>query len=115
MRENLTSGKYGSNENFKYLTKLLLGEERYLVSMASRIFDTWWHFLPFFVLVKNPFAGHVELIELADECRTLFVGEEEEEGAKENDVFWCLISKDDINFQQVLVFIQEIKLNINIS
>uniref|UniRef100_A0A1I7UL32 Nuclear pore complex protein Nup85 n=1 Tax=Caenorhabditis tropicalis TaxID=1561998 RepID=A0A1I7UL32_9PELO len=101
MRENLSCGKYATNENLKYLTRLLLGEDRYLQSVAPRILQNWWNFLPFFILVKNPFAGHAELVELADECRSFFVGEEEE-GALENDVFWCLISKDDINFQQLI-------------
>ncbi|CAL2029630.1 unnamed protein product [Caenorhabditis brenneri] len=103
MRENLSNGKYGNNENLNYLTKLLLGEEKYLHSMAPRVLENWWHFLPFYILVKNPFIKnpHAELIELADECRSLFVGEEDE-NARENDVFWCLISKDDINFQQLI-------------
>ncbi|CAO4360789.1 unnamed protein product [Caenorhabditis nigoni] len=101
MRENLASGKYGNNENLKYLTKLLLGDDRYLQSVAPRVLQHWWHFLPFFVLVKNPFAGHAELMDLADECRSWFVGEEEE-NAREKDVFWCLIAKDDNNFLQLI-------------
>lgn len=101
MRDNLESGKYGTNENIKYLAKLLLGEERYLRSMAPKLLQHWWHFLPFVVLVKNPFAGHAELIEFAEECRNLF-NDDEKEGDREKDVFWCLISKDDINFQQLI-------------
>ncbi|EFO84974.1 CRE-NPP-2 protein [Caenorhabditis remanei] len=102
MQENLINRKYGNNENLKYLAKLLLGEERYLASMAPRVLAHWWQFLPFYVLVRNPFAKYQELIDLADECRTIFVGVEEDEGARENDVFWCLISKNDINFQQLI-------------
>lgn len=102
MRDNLSTGKYENNGNLKYLSKLLLGEERYLLSIAPRVLTHWWQFLPFYVLVKNPFAGHKEVIDLANECRSLFVGEEEEEGAEQGDVFWCLITKDDINFQQLI-------------
>uniref|UniRef100_A0A8R1DQ38 Nuclear pore complex protein Nup85 n=2 Tax=Caenorhabditis japonica TaxID=281687 RepID=A0A8R1DQ38_CAEJA len=99
MRENMANGSYENNENLKYMAKLLLGEERYLCSIAPRVLNEWWQYLPFYVLVKNPFAGHSELIELASECRYTFLGDEVPE---EQDVFWCLVAKDDTNFQQLV-------------
>ncbi|CAI5437466.1 unnamed protein product [Caenorhabditis angaria] len=101
LTNNLKFGKYGNQQNIIFLTKLLIGNEDYLGAMASRLIDNWWTFIPFYVLVKNPLANYGEFVNSADECRQLF--EDPENTKNEPDVFWCLISKDDASFYQLIM------------
>ncbi|CAB3408240.1 unnamed protein product [Caenorhabditis bovis] len=104
LRENLKRGRYGTNENIIYLTKLLIGEEKYLHALPKRVLTDWWHLLPFYVLVKNPLATFAEVVDLAENCFAIFHDDDGDmEKLRQQDTFWCIVSRDEGNFYQQIM------------
>ncbi|WKX94786.1 hypothetical protein Q1695_011783 [Nippostrongylus brasiliensis] len=102
LSELLAADAFKGNRQILLLAQLLNGDRKRLQHVACQALGEWWHLMPFYTFITNPGVTYGNMGSIAEECRELFHGTDDNE-KDDFDPFLAIFSMKDTALLQNIV------------